>query len=66
MGARESAAAGGGSFREQCSPSLRADGEHSWKFDGDDPWIECHYCHEVRDALTGFVARPASESGDGR
>ena len=29
------------------------DGKHSWRFDGDDPYIVCHWCGERRDALTG-------------
>lgn len=42
-------------MNEQCKDSLRADGEHSWQFDGDDPRIHCVYCGELRDALTGQV-----------
>lgn len=44
---------------EACPPSQRKDGRHSWKFDGDDPHIICHYCDEMRDSLTGRVIRPA-------
>jgi hypothetical protein len=38
---------------DQCLESQRADGEHSWYFDGDDPYVICRFCLEVRDALTG-------------
>jgi hypothetical protein len=49
-----------------CSRPGRVDGPwHSWKFDGDDPHIICHFCDEMRDSLTGRVIRPAAE-GDGR
>lgn len=40
---------------ERCPLSKRADDEHSWKFDGDDPRIVCVYCGEIRDALSGAV-----------
>lgn len=30
---------------------------HSWRFDGDDPYIVCVHCDEMRDALTGAVVR---------
>lgn len=37
-----------------CPPSERVNGKkHSWKFDGDDPNVICHYCGEVR--RTGMV-----------
>jgi hypothetical protein len=36
-----------------CALSKRADGKHSWSFDGDDPRIVCAFCGEVRDALNG-------------
>lgn len=39
----------------ECKDSLRPDGKHSWAFDGDDPYIYCHFCGELRDALTGRV-----------
>lgn len=39
----------------ECLHSLREDGKHSWLFDGDDPYIHCLYCGELRDALTGKV-----------
>lgn len=38
---------------ERCPHSRRADGKHSWAFDGDDPYIYCVFCAEYRDALTG-------------
>lgn len=41
-----------------CPLSQRVDGKkHTWQFDGDDPYIECHWCGEYRDALTGLVIR---------
>lgn len=40
-----------------CALSNRSDGKHSWKFDGDDPYIECFYCGELKDALNGRVIR---------
>lgn len=44
---------------EECPLSERVDGKkHSWRFDGDDPYIECVYCGEYRDALNGHVYRP--------
>ncbi|HKY57646.1 MAG TPA: hypothetical protein VJL80_06385 [Aeromicrobium sp.] len=45
---------------EHCTKSERVDGpKHSWKFDGDNPYIECHYCGEIRDAISGRVIRAA-------
>lgn len=45
-----------------CPLSKRVDGpKHSWKFDGDDPYIICFYCEEVRDARTGRVITPGKE-----
>lgn len=35
--------------------------EHSWKFDGDDPYIVCHFCGEMRDAKTGRTVREAAQ-----
>ena len=50
---------------EHCPPSERVDGKrHSWRFEGDDPHVVCHYCGEIRDAITGRVIRP--RSGDSR
>ena len=40
-----------------CAKSKRDDGEHSWRFDGDDPYIVCVFCDEVRDAINGRVIR---------
>jgi hypothetical protein len=43
-----------------CAKSQRVDGPlHSWRFDGDDPYIICAFCNEMRDALTGKVLREA-------
>lgn len=43
---------------ERCEKSKRRDGLlHSWRFDGDDPYIICVYCDEMRGALTGRVIR---------
>lgn len=42
----------------ECPSSKRVDGLlHSWKFDGDDPRIECVFCGEMRDAISGAVLR---------
>ena len=42
----------------ECPLSERVDGPlHSWRFDGDDPYVECVYCGEYRDARTGWVIR---------
>lgn len=44
--------------RATCTKSQRVDGPwHSWRFDGDDPYVICHYCGEMQDALTGRVIR---------
>lgn len=38
----------------ECPLSKRVDGKyHSWVFDGDDPYVICHYCKERRDAISG-------------
>lgn len=43
----------------ECPLSERVDGKkHSWEFDGDDPYIVCYYCGEIRDAITGRVIKP--------
>jgi hypothetical protein len=39
----------------ECKDSLRADFRHGWVFDGDDPYVYCVYCGELRDAHTGKV-----------
>lgn len=44
---------GPATVRAWCPQSLRADGGHGWEFEGDDPYIRCEFCGEVRDALTG-------------
>lgn len=50
-----------GSSREvtaavECPLSERVDGKlHTWRFDGDDPYVCCHWCGEVQDALNGNV-----------
>lgn len=41
-----------------CGDSRRGDAGHSWRFDGDDPYIVCVFCTEMRDALDGHVIRP--------
>lgn len=47
----------------ECPTSQRVDGPtHSWKFYGDDPYIECIYCGEFCDALTGQVLREGKAS----
>ena len=39
-----------------CPRSKRVDGDrHSFAFMGDDPYIKCHWCNEIRDALSGVV-----------
>lgn len=42
-----------------CPTSKRVDkpGQHSLRFDGDDPHTVCVYCGEVRDAITGRLVR---------
>ena len=40
-----------------CAGSLEVDGDHSWRFDGDDPYIVCVYCGQMQDALTGRVIK---------
>lgn len=38
----------------ECPQSKRVDGKfHSWQFDGDDPYVLCHWCGERQDALSG-------------
>ena len=44
---------------EYCSVSKRVDGKkHSWKFDGDDPYVLCFYCGQRRDAISGRIIAP--------
>lgn len=45
-----------------CSKSERKDGKHSWKFDGDDPYVECCYCGQYQDAISGRVIKPVTPS----
>ena len=49
------------SVEQLCAKSTRGDGGHSWHFDGDDPYIVCVFCDEVRDAINGRVIRAAIE-----
>lgn len=43
---------------EYCPHSKRVDGPtHTWRFDGDDPYIICVFCDEMRDALSARVVR---------
>lgn len=46
-----------GPWLDRCPRSQRSDQRwaHSWKFDGDDPYIICHFCGERRDAHSGAV-----------
>lgn len=42
----------------ECQQSGRVDGRlHSWRFDGDDPYIVCVFCGAMQDALTGRVVK---------
>lgn len=35
--------------KDYCDQSTRVDGKlHSWRFDGDDPWVICSFCKERR------------------
>jgi hypothetical protein len=41
---------------ERCPRTKHVDGKsHGWLFWGDDPYIKCEWCGEIRDALTGRV-----------
>ncbi len=46
----------------ECPPSERVDGRHSWVFDGDNPYIICHYCGMMQDALDGTILREGSST----
>lgn len=47
----------------ECPLSQRVDGLlHSWRFDGDDPYVVCSYCDQMQDALTGRVIRQGRTS----
>lgn len=55
-----------------CPFSQRVDGpKHGWRFDGDDPYVECDWCGQVRDAQTNRIVRqgrshlPARYDGSG-
>lgn len=36
-------------------------GTHSWGFDGDDPYVICHWCGKMQDALTGRVIKETDD-----
>ena len=43
---------------ERCPRTKHVDGKsHGWLFWGDDPYIKCEWCGEIRDALTGRVIK---------
>lgn len=43
---------------EKCKPSQRVDGKyHTWKFDGDDPYMICHWCGQRRDAISNRIIK---------
>lgn len=46
---------------ELCAFSKREDGQHTWNFDGDDPYVICAFCDRMQDARTGRVIRPGRE-----
>jgi hypothetical protein len=49
--------------RLDCPLSERVDGPlHSWRFDGDDPYVICVYCDRMQDARTGRVIREGRTS----
>ena len=48
----------------ECVKSQRPDGRHSWRFDGDDPYVLCAFCGERRDALSGKVIGGTSAQSD--
>ena len=43
--------------KPECPRSERVDGKHSWHFDGDDPYVICHWCDRMQDAISGGVIR---------
>ncbi len=48
---------------DACPKPKHVDGKsHIWLFDGDDPYIKCDSCKEVRDAITGRVIQPLAPS----
>lgn len=47
----------------ECPLSQRVDGKkHSWKWASDGPYIACHYCGELQDAMNGTVITPGRKS----
>jgi len=46
--------------KELCPSSKRDSKQHAWHFDGDDPYVICSYCGEVRDAISGAVIKPVT------
>lgn len=34
---------------------VAGDGQHQWRFDGDDPYVICYLCNCIQDGLTGRV-----------
>ena len=43
---------------ERCPLTEHVDGKsHGWLFWGDDPYVKCDWCGEIRDALTGRVVK---------
>lgn len=42
-----------------CTKTKHIDGKsHGWRYDGDDPYIICDWCKEVRDAVSGRKIEP--------
>jgi hypothetical protein len=51
--------------KPDCPLSERVDGPlHSWRFDGDDPYVTCVYCDQMQDARTGRVIRQGRTTDD--
>ena len=45
-------------MNDRCPKSERVDDPlHSWQFMGDDPYIKCTWCGEIRDAITGRAVK---------
>lgn len=54
-----------GKDQDVCPLSERVDGKlHSWKFDGDDPYVVCVYCGQMRDALTENILKDPQPKGE--
>ena len=52
---------------ERCPRTKHVDGKsHGWLFWGDDPYIKCDWCGEIRDALTGRVVTYRKGEGSER